>query len=400
MLYSYDIIYPVVGVEQEVKEIFFSILGGGQEIGPNCYYLNFGNKSILIDCGKVIRNGLTINPSFIPLLENQHSPKEIDSVFITHAHFDHVGYITELSQQCGNIPFYSSKLTSALSKVLLFDNLSDQTRHQLNFDIDRYTDRIIKSFASVGTLDYFSPIDFEGYRVTLFESGHIPGATMFNVEANGKNILFTGDFSLAATGLTSGAIIPDDFRADVIVIDGTCAKRPNTNNESSYSDALIKIQELGSYPISIRTMQLTKGIEVLQGIRKLIKQGKMKKGKIYLDQALWNVAMAFVECGIPVLDADCFALQDDRKICRDGDIFITTKGLNSYIKDVQIDFSLHAGFDELKEFIRKHAKKSVFIVHSPESNNYDKRFVKTLFEDGLPLDIDIIYPCTGDTYLI
>ena len=66
--------------------ISFLPLGGANEIGANCYYLNFNGNGILLDCG--IHPKKTGSES-LPLF-NLLEKKPLDHVIITHAHQDHI----------------------------------------------------------------------------------------------------------------------------------------------------------------------------------------------------------------------------------------------------------------------------------------------------------------------
>ena len=76
------------------KDICFMPLGGAQSVGRSCYYLRLGQSNILLDCGLQRINGATCSPDFRSLLTSQfmESIQQLDHVYISHAHTDHVGY--------------------------------------------------------------------------------------------------------------------------------------------------------------------------------------------------------------------------------------------------------------------------------------------------------------------
>ena len=49
------------------KEIYFTPLGGGQEVGASCYFLKLGDEAILLDAGIGKKNGFSFGPSFLGL---------------------------------------------------------------------------------------------------------------------------------------------------------------------------------------------------------------------------------------------------------------------------------------------------------------------------------------------
>ncbi|MDD6345731.1 MAG: MBL fold metallo-hydrolase, partial [Oscillospiraceae bacterium] len=75
-------------------EILFMPLGGGQRVGASCYYLQLGNNHIMLDAGIGNNKNLKFNPviSQLTALHSFYSLNQINQIFISHAHMDHVGY--------------------------------------------------------------------------------------------------------------------------------------------------------------------------------------------------------------------------------------------------------------------------------------------------------------------
>lgn len=62
----------------------------------NCYMIKGEAGCILVDCGRQMQAG-----RFKRLLKAQGiSPSEVNLIIITHAHFDHVGSLAAIKQQC------------------------------------------------------------------------------------------------------------------------------------------------------------------------------------------------------------------------------------------------------------------------------------------------------------
>lgn len=92
-------------------------LGGLGEIGRNMYLIEYRNKVLIMDAGirfpEEDMPGVDyIIPNVKYLTENKH--KEIVGIFITHAHFDHIGAISYIAQRIGNPRIYATPLTKAL----------------------------------------------------------------------------------------------------------------------------------------------------------------------------------------------------------------------------------------------------------------------------------------------
>lgn len=70
----------------------FISLGGGDEIGSSCYYLQCNGYNFLFDAGMRYENKRKY-PSLSGLdkVKEIDSVNDIDCIFISHAHYDHNG---------------------------------------------------------------------------------------------------------------------------------------------------------------------------------------------------------------------------------------------------------------------------------------------------------------------
>ena len=102
--------------EETMNDIYFTALGGGQHVGGSCYYLKLGSSNIILDAGIRTTNGIVSAPELYPLMTSPflQSMSQIDKIFISHAHMDHVGYLTELMQSAGNASVYMLSLIHIL----------------------------------------------------------------------------------------------------------------------------------------------------------------------------------------------------------------------------------------------------------------------------------------------
>ena len=372
-----------------------TVLGGGQSIGASCHLLEIGRHAILLDCGKGKRMGTLFGPDFTPMLLRGRLPQEIENVFISHAHFDHIGFLPELKKVCGSVPVYASRLTGELGRVLLWDNydgagLTDAQRRTYERDF-------ADAFAAVSPVSYCRPMDFGDYRVTFYEAGHIPGAAAIYVESEAGSVLYTGDFSLGKTMLSGGLTLPEGFQADTIILDGTYARRPDYRCCGLFDLPLDWLRAAKHRPVSIRTRQLTKGVETLGLILRQMETCLLPETKVLLDGELWNVAQAFMSAGIPVLKENCCRFTDEALWRCGPGVYLTTKPLHALMEERHPDYSLHSDFGELKAFAEAAAKKNVVVVHAPPTK---ERWNTYALEDACSRDLNFIYPETGETYVL
>ena len=75
-------------VDQELKENFES---SPYEMSDNCFVVNTGRKLILIDTGAGSLMGPTLGHLLPNLAAAGYRPEQVDEVYITHLHPDHIG---------------------------------------------------------------------------------------------------------------------------------------------------------------------------------------------------------------------------------------------------------------------------------------------------------------------
>src|SRR5882672_7433056 len=87
-------------------------LGGLGEIGMNLMVVEYGDASIVVDCGMMFPDAATLGvdvivPDMTYLFENS---ARIKAIFLTHAHEDHIGAVPFLVERVP-VPVYGMPLT-------------------------------------------------------------------------------------------------------------------------------------------------------------------------------------------------------------------------------------------------------------------------------------------------
>jgi len=108
-----------------------------------------------------------------------------------------------------------------------------------------------------------SVVEVEGAQVAVLEAGHILGSVMYLVEAEGVQILFTGDFNTAGTILTDAAEPVE--RPDVLVMETTYGDPAYVfpNRAELYNELLDVVEKhAGNGGVAIAAYPLGKAQEV------------------------------------------------------------------------------------------------------------------------------------------
>src|SRR3989338_3282356 len=114
--------------------------GAGTVTGSN-FLLEAEGKKILIDCGLVQGLKIADDINWDPFT---YDSKEIDILFVSHAHVDHIGRIPKLISEGFRGKIYSTKPTKALSGPMLDDTMGILSKN-IALRLDKiYTEENIK----------------------------------------------------------------------------------------------------------------------------------------------------------------------------------------------------------------------------------------------------------------
>ncbi len=129
---------PIVRAANEGKKLRIMVVGGLEEVGRNCTFIEYGDDIIIIDMGLQFPEedmpGIDYIIPNISYLKGKE--KNIRGVIITHAHYDHIGGIPHLIPVLGYPPMYGLPLTNAIIKKRQEDykNLSPLNIHNISLN--------------------------------------------------------------------------------------------------------------------------------------------------------------------------------------------------------------------------------------------------------------------------
>jgi len=172
-------------------------LGGCREVGRSAILVD----NIMLDYGLK-----PSNPPEFPI--NSVAPKY---VVISHGHLDHVGVTPNLMDYDPKI--FMTPPTLDLSDMILRDSMKVMRNPP-------YTQKQFRQFESnVVEVDYEEKFYVDGWEITLFNAGHIPGSASVHMSKD-VNLLYTGDIKLEETRLLEPAY--KDFpETDILIVEST-----------------------------------------------------------------------------------------------------------------------------------------------------------------------------------
>jgi metallo-beta-lactamase family protein len=274
--------------------------GAARIVTGSCYLVEVGKNKVLVDCGMFQGTKDITRLNYKPFLFN---PKEIDYVFLTHAHIDHSGLLPKLVKYGFKGKIFATSATIDLAKIMLEDSAHIQfmdTKYEnkrrkiegLPPRAPMYDDEDVKK-----TNALFKKVDYdEVYQITekikvrYRDAGHIIGSSiieMFINEGDGeKKIVFSGDLGQWDVPIIEDPTLVED--ADYILIESTYGNRLHEDTIGRDELLLKYAKETWTKggKMLIPSFAVERTQELLYSFNKLIKQGKLPDMKIFLDSPL------------------------------------------------------------------------------------------------------------------
>jgi Cft2 family RNA processing exonuclease len=283
----------------------FINLARHNEIGANSYFLEINGRKIILDAGLHPRRfGEEAMPNYRRIADG-----EIDAVFISHAHQDHIGSLPVLTRRQPRAKVFMTPATARLTEIMLHNSVNVMSRQRDELALGSYplfthreADQSREVWHEVGVGQRWS---IDGERLgsdpaeTSFEffyAGHILGATGVLFRNGEQKIFYTGDVNFLDQTLQKGANFPVE-PLDVLIIEttrGDRALRPDysraTEEERFLNRLLDAFARSGS--VLIPVFALGKTQEVLALLHRFRASGALD-APIYIGGLSTKVTMVY-----------------------------------------------------------------------------------------------------------
>jgi len=217
--------------------------GGAKEIGRSCYQVETRTGTYLVDAGLNQGDG-GLFPDLRGLDEGQ-----IDAVFLTHAHIDHIGSLPLLESHnflSDQAPVITTRPTAALADTLLRDSLKIHRRvTQKPGREQQYTEtdlrKVIDRFRPCGyqaadLSDQIAHIDdTETLHFEFGNAAHLLGSAWLALTVDGSRVVFSGDIGGRSNHLPD---IDEPPQADGLFLESTYG---DTHSHTNASDTRTNI---------------------------------------------------------------------------------------------------------------------------------------------------------------
>ncbi|MGF6375003.1 metallo-beta-lactamase family protein [Clostridiales Family XIII bacterium PM5-7] len=192
---------------RELKHAYYKAIGhSSHDVTGSCHLIRFKDYTILLDYGMYQTNDPIEDYKINKARHKDIKPKDIDYIFVSHIHADHIGLLPSLYRDGCTAPIFISKKSKRLLRIMLMDSVNIMER-----DCERYNKRNnvsmhpIYSKHDVDTMmKYVKEVTVnskhkvnEDIKFKLISANHIINATQIMLEINDgtaiKKVGYTGD---------------------------------------------------------------------------------------------------------------------------------------------------------------------------------------------------------------
>jgi len=276
------------------------------EIGANSYFLDINGRKIILDAGLHPKKfGEEAIPNYRRVADG-----EIDAVFISHAHQDHIGSLPLLTRRQPQAKVFMTPATARLTEIMLHNSVNVMSRQRDELALAGYplfthreADQSRELWHEVGVDQHWS-IDGErlgsnGSEMSFefFYAGHILGSTGVLFRSGEQKIFYTGDVNFLDQTLQRRAQFPTE-PLDVLIIEttrGDRGLRPNysrVSEEDRFLQCILDAFDRGG-SVLIPVFALGKTQEILALLHRFRSRGVLEETPIYIGGLSTKITIVY-----------------------------------------------------------------------------------------------------------
>lgn len=271
------------------KELKLTFYGGvGTVTGAN-FMLETKDTKILVDCGLIQGPPWEREKNY---QDFKYDPSEVDYLFITHSHIDHIGRIGKLVKDGFKGEIYSTPSTYDIAVHMLDDAVTVLGYEAKKKEIEPLYGKgeVEKALSLWKTVEYHKSVVVgkgdDKFEITPKDAGHILGSAMYEVVYDGKKTVFTGDLGNTPTPLLKPTEKITD--ADYLVMESVYGSRNHEgkrDRKEKLKKTLKRVLDRGGTVI-MPVFSLEKTQVLLHELNDFVEGGEIPSVPIFLDSPL------------------------------------------------------------------------------------------------------------------
>jgi Cft2 family RNA processing exonuclease len=205
------------------------------EIGANSYYLEVGDRRLVLDSGMHPKfEGEEALPNWKALGE-----RRLDAIIVSHPHQDHIGTLPVLMRRQPQARVFMTEPTAEIGSVLLHNSVNVMTRQREELGTAQYplfthreTDRAADRWQSCALRQSYTlsgerapNADADAVTFEFFDAGHVLGSIGILLRAKGRTLFYTGDVNFDDQTIAQAAVFPEE-KVDILIMECTRGDTP------------------------------------------------------------------------------------------------------------------------------------------------------------------------------
>ncbi len=263
-------------------------LGASREVTGSCFYINTGKVKFLVECGAFQGSEEIEKKNYDKF---PFDPKEIDHVFLTHAHFDHIGRTPLLTKNGFKGKIYTTSPTKDLAEIVLMDSARLQQNEVLKEPLYSEAEVVdcMQHFETYPYSEIFKINDDLEFRFR--DAGHILGSSIIeiwvkNTEGSLRKFVFSGDLGQRGQRIIND---PEYVRdADYIFVEATYGNRLHKNKDETVLEflSILKNAENENSNVLIPTFAIERTQEIIYELNLFYGKDLLKDFPVFLDSPM------------------------------------------------------------------------------------------------------------------
>ncbi|MFZ6015064.1 MAG: MBL fold metallo-hydrolase RNA specificity domain-containing protein [Patescibacteria group bacterium] len=265
-------------------------LGAAREVTGSCYYIETKKAKVLVDCGAFQGSAFAQAKNF---QEFAFNPKELDAVFVTHAHLDHTGRLPQLYKRGYKGQIYLTSPTKDLTRLILEDAEEIMQENFVRNYSPKLFDRedVDNCLRQMKSISDKTAICVKDLEIKYHNAGHILGSSFIQIKEKGNGTAtFSGDLGNVNTPILRQKTPLNS--TDALFIESTYGNRIHEDEKTRWKilETAIKNTIKKGGVLLIPAFAIERTQELLYELNHLVENRLIPFVDIYMDSPMADKA--------------------------------------------------------------------------------------------------------------